>query len=46
MTAEYPGGHYAAKLTAIEHTLGSSQDQLHVLIGQLGDYEIATVREG
>ena len=46
VTAEYPVGHYAAKLTAIEHTLGSSQDQLHVLIGQLGDYEIATVREG
>jgi alkylation response protein AidB-like acyl-CoA dehydrogenase len=38
MTAEYPVGHYAARLTAIEHTLGSSQDQLHVLAGGIGDY--------
>ena len=38
-------GDLAAKLTAIEHTLGSSQDQLHVLIGQLGDYEIAAALE-
>lgn len=43
VTAEYPVGHYAARLTAIEHTLGSSQDQLHVLIAQLGDYEVVTV---
>lgn len=43
MTWEYPVGHYAARLTAIEHTLGSSQDQLHVLIDQLGDYQIATL---
>lgn len=43
VTAEYPVGHYAARLTAIEHTLGSSDDQLHVLIGQLGDYEVVTV---
>jgi alkylation response protein AidB-like acyl-CoA dehydrogenase len=43
MTVEYPVGHYAARLTAIEHTLGSSQDQLHVLIAHLGDYEIATL---
>lgn len=43
VTAEYPVGHYAARLTAIEHTLGSSQDQLHALIGQLGDYEVVTV---
>ena len=43
VTAEYPIGHYAARLTAIEHTLGSSQDQLHVLIDQLGDYEVVTV---
>ncbi|MBO0679874.1 acyl-CoA dehydrogenase family protein [Mycolicibacterium sp. S2-37] len=43
VTAEYPVGHYAARLTAIEHTLGSSQDQLHVLIGGLGDYEVVTV---
>lgn len=43
VTAEYPIGHYAARLTAIEHTLGTSADQLHVLIGQLGDYEVVTV---
>ena len=43
VTAEYPVGHYAARLTAIEHTLGSSQDQLHVLIEQLADYDVVTV---
>ena len=35
--------HYAARLTAIENTFGSTQDQLHVLIGQLGDYEVVSV---
>jgi alkylation response protein AidB-like acyl-CoA dehydrogenase len=43
VTAEYPFGHYAARLTAIDHTLGSSQDQLHILSEQLGDYDIVTV---
>ena len=43
MTAEYPVGHYAARLTAIERTLGSSQDQLHVLIDQVGDYDVVTL---
>jgi alkylation response protein AidB-like acyl-CoA dehydrogenase len=43
MTAEYPVGHYAARLTAIEHTLGSSQDQLHVLVDQVGDYDVVTL---
>jgi alkylation response protein AidB-like acyl-CoA dehydrogenase len=43
MTAEYPVGHYAARLTAIEHTLGSSQDQLHVLVDQVGNYDIVTL---
>jgi alkylation response protein AidB-like acyl-CoA dehydrogenase len=43
MTAEYPVGHYAARLTAIERTLGSSQDQLHVLIDHVGDYDIVTL---
>jgi hypothetical protein len=43
MTAEYPVGHYAARLTAIDHILGSSQDQLHVLIDQVGDYEVVTL---
>ena len=41
MTAEYPVGHYAARLTAIEHTLGSAQDHLHVLIDQIGGYDLA-----
>jgi alkylation response protein AidB-like acyl-CoA dehydrogenase len=43
MTAEYPVGHYAARLTAIERTFGSSLDQLHVLVDQLSDYEIVTL---
>lgn len=43
MTAEYPVGHYAARLTAIEHTLGSSQDQLHVLADRVGDYDVVTL---
>jgi alkylation response protein AidB-like acyl-CoA dehydrogenase len=40
MTAEYPVGHYAARLTAIEHTLGSSQDHLQVLIDHIADYDL------
>jgi len=43
MTNEYPVGHYAARLTAIDYTFGSSQDQLHVLIDQVDDYEIVTL---
>lgn len=43
MTNEYPVGHYAARLTAIDHTFGSAQDQLHVLIDQVGDYEVVTL---
>jgi alkylation response protein AidB-like acyl-CoA dehydrogenase len=38
VTAEYPVGHYAARLTAINQTLGSADDQLHTLIGALGSY--------
>ena len=41
VTAEYPVAHYAARLTAIEHTLGSSSDHLHNLIDHLGDYDLA-----
>jgi alkylation response protein AidB-like acyl-CoA dehydrogenase len=40
MTAEYPVAHYAARLTAIEHTLGSSQDHLHNLIDHIADYDL------
>ncbi len=43
MTAEYPVGHYAARLTAFEHTLGSSRDQLHTLVDQLGDYGVVSL---
>jgi alkylation response protein AidB-like acyl-CoA dehydrogenase len=43
MTAEYPVGHYAARLTAIEHTLGSSQDQLRFLVERVGDYQVVTL---
>src|SRR6201992_4510264 len=43
MTAEYPVGHYAARLTAIEHTLGSSLDHLQVLIYHVADYDIVTL---
>jgi alkylation response protein AidB-like acyl-CoA dehydrogenase len=41
MTAEYPVAHYAARLTAIEHTLGSSQDHLQVLVDHIADYDLA-----
>jgi alkylation response protein AidB-like acyl-CoA dehydrogenase len=38
VTAEYPVGHYAARLTAIDATFGSGDDQLRVLGAQLADY--------
>jgi alkylation response protein AidB-like acyl-CoA dehydrogenase len=40
VTAEYPVAHYAARLTAIEQTLGTSGDHLHNLIDHLTDYEL------
>jgi hypothetical protein len=43
MTAEYPVGHYVARLTAIEQTLGSSGDHLHVLVDKLGDYDVVSL---
>jgi alkylation response protein AidB-like acyl-CoA dehydrogenase len=43
MTAEYPVGHYLARLTAIEHTFGSSDDHMRVLIDRLGDYDVVTL---
>ncbi len=39
ITVEYPVSHYAARLTAIEQTLGSSQDHLGVLIEHISDYD-------
>ncbi len=41
MTAEYPVGHYMARLTAIEHTFGSTQDHLRFLSEHLGDHDLA-----
>ena len=38
VAAEYPVGHYSSRLTAINQTLGSADDQLHTLIGELGSY--------
>jgi alkylation response protein AidB-like acyl-CoA dehydrogenase len=43
MAAEYPVGHYTARLTAIEQTLGSSHEHLRVLMDQVGEYEIVTL---
>ncbi len=43
VTAEYPIAHYAARLTAIENTFGSTSDHLHVLMGRLGDYEVVAI---
>lgn len=40
VTAEYPISHYAARLTAIEHTLGTSGEHLHNLIDHLDDYDL------
>ncbi len=41
VTAEYPVSHYAARLTAIENTLGTSGDHLHNLIDHIGDHDLA-----
>jgi alkylation response protein AidB-like acyl-CoA dehydrogenase len=38
MTAEYPVGHYAARLTAIDNTFGTADDQLRTLVGHIGSY--------
>lgn len=43
MTAEYPVGHYAARLTAIANTLGTTDDQLRTLIAHLGSYGTASL---
>ena len=43
VTAEYPVGHYAARLTAINQTLGSADDQLRTLIDALGSYTTVTL---
>jgi alkylation response protein AidB-like acyl-CoA dehydrogenase len=43
MTAEYPVGHYAARLTAIDTTLGTTDDALRTLIGHVGEYGIVSL---
>lgn len=43
VTAEYPVAHYATRLTAIDQTFGSSDDQLRVLSAQLGEYGIISL---
>ncbi len=40
VTAEYPVAHYAARLTAIDQTLGSATDQLRFLSKQVGAYSV------
>lgn len=43
MTAEYPIGHYAARLTAIDQTFGTADDQVRTLIRHVGDYGIVAL---
>lgn len=43
VTAEYPVGHYTARLTAIDRTLGSSDDHLRILAGHVGDYGVVAL---
>jgi alkylation response protein AidB-like acyl-CoA dehydrogenase len=38
MTAEYPVGHYAARLTAIDNTFGTADDQMRLLVGKISSY--------
>lgn len=40
VTAEYPVGHYVARLTAIERTLGGSLEHLRVLTAVVGDHQL------
>ncbi|MEV6218188.1 acyl-CoA dehydrogenase family protein [Nocardia sp. NPDC051833] len=38
MTAEYPVGHYFARLTVIDQLFGAADDHLRLLSGQVADY--------
>ncbi|MEV0030784.1 acyl-CoA dehydrogenase family protein [Nocardia sp. NPDC050793] len=40
VTAEYPVGHYVARLTAIGRTIGGDLDHLKVLSAQVGSYDL------
>ena len=43
MTAEYAVGHYVSRLTAIEHTLGSTDDHLRVLVADVAGHDMVDV---
>ena len=43
VTAEYPVGHYTARLTAIENTFGSALDHLQVLSRHVSDYDLIKI---
>lgn len=43
LTYEYPVGHYATRLTAIEQTLGSSDDHLRVLASHVAEHGAVAV---
>ena len=43
VTAEYPIAHYAARLTAIEQSFGSTTDHLRYLSGQVSQYGVAAL---
>lgn len=43
MTAEYPVGHYVSRLTAIEHTLGGTDDHLRVLASSMSRGPVALI---
>jgi alkylation response protein AidB-like acyl-CoA dehydrogenase len=43
MTAEYPVAHYAARLTAIDTTLGTADDHLRALSRHVSDYETVSL---
>ena len=41
ITTEYPVGHYVARLTAIDQTLGGRREHLGVLSSRVGEYGLA-----
>lgn len=43
VTAEYPIAHYAARLTAVDQTFGSTTDHLRYLSGQVGEYGVVSL---
>ncbi|MFC9789707.1 acyl-CoA dehydrogenase family protein [Rhodococcus sp. NPDC127528] len=44
LTVEYPVGHYANRLTAIEHTLGGRDDHLRRLSGRVRDHRMVVIQ--